>query len=99
MRKAALQHAAAEVNIARVFQHSRDQGLEHIPQIASTWSEKLHLDAKTIREYLTSNIDYSLDAENLQGLRLFYRYAAECDVLPPAPELRFVGQSSLASHP
>ena len=99
VRKAALQDAGAEVNVARVFQQSRDHGLQHIPEIATTWSEKLHLDATTIREYLTSNIDFSLDAANLQGLRLFYQYAEECDVLPPAPELRFADQPSLASHP
>jgi len=98
VRKAALQQAAGEVNISQVFQRSRDHGLQHIPEIANTWSEKLHLDAETIREYLASNIDFSLDAENLQGLQLFYRYAEECNVLPPAPELHFTSESSLASH-
>ena len=99
VRKAALQHAGAGVNVTRVFQQSRDHGLQHTSEIARTWSEKLHIDPESIREYLTTNIDYSLDAENLEGLRLFYRYAAECNVLPPAPELCFAGQPGLAGHP
>ena len=99
VRKAALQHAGAGVNVTGVFQQSRDHGLQHTSEIASAWSEKLHIDPETIREYLTTNIDYSLDAENLEGLRLFYRYAAECNVLPPAPELCFAGQPGLAGHP
>ena len=97
VRKAALQSLSTDVNIAPVFQQSRDSGMKHIPEIASAWSKKLGLKPTSIREYLSSNIDYSLDAENLQGLRLFFRYAAECNVLPPAPELRFVDQSALAS--
>lgn len=90
VRKAALANLSGEVNIARIFQQSRDNGLNHVPEIARDWSGRLGLKEPVIREYLTSNIDYSLDEENLRGLRLFYRYAAECQVLPPAPELQFV---------
>jgi hypothetical protein len=43
-----------------------------------------------VNDYLTQNVDYSLDQENLEGLRLFFRYAAECQVLPAAPELQFL---------
>ena len=97
IRKAALQDLSDGPNIASVFQQSRDNGVKHIPKIASTWSKKLRLGPEIIREYLSSNIDYSLDAENMQGLQLFFRYAAECNVLPPAPELRFVDNSVVAA--
>ena len=66
-------------------------------EIAKAWAPRLDLEAQRICEYLTSNIDYSLDEENLQGLKLFYRYAAECNVLPPAPELRFVEEPQPSS--
>jgi chorismate dehydratase len=99
IRKAALQNVPAGVNVPAVFQQSRDHGLQHVPEIASLWSRKLNLEPTVIQEYLTSNIDYSLDRDNLEGLKLFYRYAAECGVLPPAPELRFVEQSALSSRP
>ncbi len=98
VRKAALAQAAPDLNVARVFQESRDNGVRHIPQIASVWTSKLGLPETLIREYLTQNIDYALDAENLEGLRLFYRHAAECGALPPAPELEFFEMPRLTAR-
>ncbi len=96
VRRAALGNAAPDLNLAQVFRESRDHGLEHIPEIVSSWAPKLGLPAALVREYLTSSIDYTLDEENLQGLQLFYRYAAELQVLPPAPPLRFLEQPRMA---
>jgi hypothetical protein len=42
-----------------------------------------------IESYLGENIHYYLDGENLEGLEVFFRLAAELRILPPAPELRF----------
>ncbi|HEY6253321.1 MAG TPA: menaquinone biosynthesis protein [Candidatus Angelobacter sp.] len=102
VREPALEKAGASLNIARVFQQSRDNGLQHVAEIAKSWAGRLKLPEMSIHEYLTSNIDYSLDEENLRGLNLFYRYATECGVLPLAPELRFLNQAhaigSLGRH-
>jgi predicted solute-binding protein len=38
---------------------------------------------------LTENIDYSLDEENREGLRLFYRLAREAGIIPAEKELYF----------
>src|SRR5215472_16099164 len=98
VRKAAVHDASPQLNIAQAFQQSRYNGLKHIPEIASAWTARLNLSHKLISDYLTENVDYALDAENLEGLRLFYRYAAECGALPKAPELEFL-QSSVANIP
>lgn len=98
IRKAALPEASPQLNIAQAFQQSRDNGLKHIPEIAAAWTAKVGLSHQLISDYLTENVDYALDAENLEGLRLFYRYGAECGVLPRAPELEFL-QSKLATRP
>jgi len=90
VRKAALNSVSSDVNLPEIFQHSRDGGLKHIPETAEEWSPRLELPAPLISSYLTENIDYGLDAENLEGLRLFYKYAAEMNVLPEAPELDFL---------
>ena len=37
----------------------------------------------TIRSYLATNIHYVLDEECVEGMRGFFRMAAECGVLPP----------------
>jgi chorismate dehydratase len=100
VRREAVAEPATGPDLAQVFQQSRDHGLEHVAQIAKDWAGRLDLTREEVRDYLTSNIDYSLDQENLQGLKLFYRYAAECGVLPPAPELHFLAekQSTIGSH-
>ncbi len=95
VRKTALQGRAPELNIAQVFQQSRDNGLRHIPEIASAWAPRLELPAKLISQYLTENVDYSLDAENLEGLRLFFRYGTECGVFSRIPDLEFLDQPDL----
>ena len=92
VRKAALQGRDREPNIAQVFQQSRDNGMKHISEIAQDWAPRLGLSAKLIADYLTQNVDYSLDADNLEGLRLFYKYGVECEVFPRAPELVFLEQ-------
>lgn len=90
VRKAALVGLAAELNLASIFQQSRDNGIKHIPDIAARWSASLHLPEKMVNDYLRENVDYSLDQENLEGLSLFFRYAAELQVLPAAPDIQFL---------
>ena len=50
---------------------------------------KLGLTPSFVRVYLTRNIDYSLDEENLQGLKLFYKLAHEVGITPADKEIRF----------
>jgi len=95
---AVTQNAAKEsrLDLAAIFQQSRDHGLipGNLSEIIRIWVAKLNLSEETVRQYLTENIHYFLDEACLEGLRLFYRYAYECRVLPCAPELRFVEAST-----
>jgi chorismate dehydratase len=84
--------ALAESGISRQtliedLQLSRDHGLAHIADLAVEWAQRIDLSAGAIRSYLTTNIHYVLDAPCLEGLEAFYRYAAECHALAPAPAL------------
>jgi chorismate dehydratase len=90
----AVRNQAAEglkLDLVSIFQQSRDHGLEvnNLRQIALSWAAKLELPEPDLHRYLTSNIYYYLDDSCLDGLRLFYRYAHECKVLPRIPELNF----------
>jgi len=78
--------------LAAIFQQSRDHGLEpaSLHHIAREWSPRLKISEADVLSYLTESIYYQLDAPCLEGLRLFYRYAAEVGVLPPAPDLHFL---------
>ena len=92
VRKDALKEAAPSLDLAAIFQNSRDHGLEpsSLDQISREWAPRLDSTEAAVRAYLTQNIHYQLDAGCLEGLRLFYRYGAEIGVLPVAPELQFV---------
>jgi chorismate dehydratase len=72
------------------LQTSRDHGIEHIEDLVEEWSTRIAVPAETIRFYLTRNIHYILDEDCRRGLDQFYRYAAECGALPPAPALRLI---------
>jgi chorismate dehydratase len=74
---------------AEVLSESRDEGLEHVSEIASKWAPKLCISPELIKAYLRENIHYYLDSENIAGLELFFRLAAELNVLPCSPELCF----------
>lgn len=89
--------ANTSLDLATLFQESRDHGLlpENLDRIAETWSPKLGISENEVRDYLTTNIYYSLDPQCLDGLYLFYRYAAELRVLPRTLELHFVETRSL----
>jgi len=91
VRGEALRDADPALDLAAVFRESRDHGLspESLDQISREWAPRLGLSDGDVRTYLSENIHYQLDGGCLDGLRLFYRYAAEIGVLPEAPELRF----------
>jgi chorismate dehydratase len=65
------------------FQQSRDAGLANLDTLVDEWTPRIAIPRETIREYWARNIHYTLDEECLNGLRLFYKYAAECSALPP----------------
>jgi chorismate dehydratase len=92
VRMAALNEMRPELDLAKVFSGSRDRGLQpaSIDAISREWANHLPMSQADIASYLTHNIDYRLHEENLGGLELFYRYAAECGAIPQPPSLRFL---------
>lgn len=81
---------AAAGEIIEDFVCSRDNGLIHIEDLVGEWAPRIRVPAATIRTYLSTNIHYVLDESCLAGLELFFRYAAECGILPAAPRLRWL---------
>jgi chorismate dehydratase len=93
-------HEAYPQDLATIFQQSRDHGLEprSLDYIAREWAPRLALKESQVRSYLTENIYYQLDGPCLEGLQLFYRYAAEVGALPAAPELRFLVPANVPAN-
>jgi chorismate dehydratase len=71
------------------FAASLEFGLTHMDDIAAEYAPKLGLTPSAVKVYLTRNIDYSLDEENRQGLKLFYKFAHEVGIIPAEKEIRF----------
>jgi chorismate dehydratase len=92
VRKDALREAPPSLDLPTVFRASRDHGLEpsSLSQIAHEWALRLDMSEGDVRNYLTHNIHYHLDAGCREGLQLFYRYAAEIGALPAVTELQLV---------
>ena len=100
VRGEALCEADPALDLAAVFRDSRDHGLEpqNLERIVQEWAPRLGLSVHAVREYLTESIHYQLDAGCLEGLRLFYQYAAEIGALPIAPELQFAESARATAH-
>jgi len=72
------------------FVTSRNHGFSHTEDLVEEWSSRIAIPRTVIRTYLTENIHYILDESCMEGLRAFYRYAAECSILPPVQETRLL---------
>jgi predicted solute-binding protein len=71
------------------FQASKQYGLERLREIAEAASVKLELPPRALERYLTDNINFDLDEENLAGLRLFFEKAAAAGLIPCNRPLEF----------
>ncbi len=83
---------SSPLDLAKIFQASRDHGLQNVDALAREWAPRVGLSEPQVRAYLTENIDFSLDADNLSGMELFFRYAVECGAIAAATPLEFVGE-------
>ena len=92
VRKDAIKDKTSNLDLASIFQQSRDHGLtiENLNQIAREWAPRVGLNEADVRSYLTDNIHYSLDSAHIEGLQLYYLLAQECGALPTAPDLDFL---------
>lgn len=74
--------ASVKQRLAEDLIRSRDHGLENIESLVAEWSQRLPLPDHVIRSYFTTNINYVLDEDCQEGMRCFFRKAAEIGILP-----------------
>ena len=79
---AAAQGSTLDKSVETDLISSRDHGLANIDALVTEWSRRLPIPEQTIRTYLTTNIHYRLDDECIEGMRVFFKKAAECGALP-----------------
>jgi chorismate dehydratase len=87
---------AVTPEIVADFQASREYGLARIGEIAEGAALKLGLPPRDLERYLTDNIDFSLDEENLAGLNLYFEECARAWLIPRFRQLEFAGTESAA---
>jgi chorismate dehydratase len=90
---------AVTAELARDFQESLAFGMQHLDEICSDASKEMGLPATKLRRYLIENIDYTLDAENLQGLRRYFDLAAELGLIPTSKEIEFAETNNSGTIP
>ena len=84
---------ASEVEkVRRVdFAGARDEGLEHVEEIASAYSDAVKLSPAEIKSYLLENISFEMNEEMSAGLTLFYKLAEKHGIIPKARPVRWIG--------
>ncbi|HEY4580468.1 MAG TPA: MqnA/MqnD/SBP family protein, partial [Candidatus Acidoferrales bacterium] len=80
------------------FLASRDYGLAHIGEIAEGAALKLDLPPNQLESYLRESIDFSLDAENLAGLNLYFNECARAGLIPTARPIEFAAAPERAAR-
>jgi chorismate dehydratase len=85
----------ATPEVAADFSASLAYGLAHLPEICAEAARELQLPAKELSLYLRTNIDYSLDAENLKGLNEYFVQAARLGLIPQLDALPILTSPSL----
>ena len=71
-------------------------GLAHLPEICAEAARELQLPERELSLYLRTNIDYSLDAENLKGLSEFFTRAARLNLIPQASPISLAGAAKIS---
>ncbi len=74
--------SSLDESVSQDLIRSRDHGLANVDALAAEWARRFPLPESSIRSYLTENIHYVLDEECVQGMRGFFRMAAQFGVLP-----------------
>ncbi|MGA9884555.1 MAG: menaquinone biosynthesis protein [Candidatus Acidiferrales bacterium] len=78
------------------FLASKKYGQQSIREIAEAASIKLDLPPGALERYLTENINFDLDDENLSGLRVYFEKAAAAGLILAARPVEFASFENLA---
>lgn len=72
-----------------LLRHARDRGVANADEVARAYYPDDPVRQAVAKRYLRDNIRYLLGDEELDGLRTFYRYAAEAELVPEARAVQF----------
>src|SRR5262249_50163355 len=82
------------------FIAAKHEGIVHIEQIATQYAAVLELPRSELLNYLSQNVNYDLDRENIAGMLHYFHLAHECGLIAQLCDLRFVeGEENVENGP
>ena len=69
---------------------AKREGVEHIEQIATQYTSELELPRSELLDYLSQNVNYDLDDENLLGMGAYFDLAHECGLIAQKRPMLFL---------
>ena len=81
-----------KAEIARTidFNAAKDEGLAHLDEIITNYTNQISLSHEDFRRYLSENISYSIDETMRKGLRLFYELAKKHRLIEKLKPIEFL---------
>jgi chorismate dehydratase len=73
------------------FAAARDEGVQHINEIAANYASDIDLSREEMRQYLLENISYSIDGSMRSGMELYFELAEKHDLISDNRPLAFTG--------
>lgn len=86
----AVRRAVADRVSSRTFFDSCAYGMAHLDEIIQSESRRSGWTEEDIREYFTSDLDYSMSEENLSGLNLYFDLAKKLNLIDERREFEFL---------
>ncbi len=71
------------------LQAAKEEGLQHIEQIARDYAQKHGGDVDLYERYLTQHIRFAMGEREVEALRLFYAKAQQLELIEAVPSLAF----------
>src|SRR6266545_1105146 len=69
---------------------AKREGVDHIEQIATQYTSELELPRSELLDYLSQNVNYDLDDENLRGMDAYFDLAHECGLIAQKRPMLFL---------
>jgi chorismate dehydratase len=69
---------------------AKHEGIDNIEQIATQYTSELELPRSELLDYLSQNVNYDLDDENLLGMCAYFDLAHECGLIPQPRSMLFL---------
>ena len=72
------------------FAAARDEGVQHISEIASNYEPEIGLSRDQMIEYLSDSISYFVDGSMQAGMKLYFELAGKCRLIDAVQPLRYL---------